>query len=148
MDLKDKQKKILEILKKEDGLATSKISFLITSNLYQTEEYLNELLKLKPCSYKFIDGTSNRPHTGLIAQDLEGTMFELSGAYIKDRKKKTIIENGISKEVDVEGFNYGLRYSELISPIIRLLQKQQEKITQLEQMNEVIIKLLSETLNK
>jgi len=112
------------------------------------DKYANELLKLKPCSYKFIDGTSNRPHTGLIAQDLEGTMFELSGAYIKDRKKKTIIENGISKEVDVEGFNYGLRYSELISPIIRLLQKQQEKITQLEQMNEVIIKLLSETLNK
>src|SRR6056300_1548927 len=112
------------------------------------DKYANELLKLKPCSYKFIDGTSNIPHTGLIAQDLEGTMFELSGAYIKDRKKKTIIENGISKEVDVEGFNYGLRYSELISPIIRLLHKQQEKITQLEQMNEVIIKLLSETLNK
>ena len=97
------------------------------------DQYADELLKLKPCSYKFIDGTSNRPHTGLISQDLEGTMFELSGAYIKDRKKKTIIEDGITKEVDDEGFNYGLRYGELISPMLRLLQKQQEQITQQQQ---------------
>jgi hypothetical protein len=113
------------------------------------DQYADELLKLKPCSYKFIDGTSNRPHTGLVAQDLEGTMFELSGAYIKDRKKKTIIEDGITKEVDDEGFNYGLRYGELISPMLRLLQKQQEQIQkqeeqiqkQQEQINQLIKKV-------
>ena len=110
------------------------------------DKYANELLNLKPCSYKFIDGTSNRPHTGLIAQDLEGSLFEFSGAYIKDRKKKTIIENGITKEIDSEGFNYGLRYSELISPLLRLCQKQQQQINQqqeqITQQQEQINKLL------
>ena len=110
------------------------------------DKYANELLNLKPCSYKFIDGTSNRPHTGLIAQDLEGSIFESSGAYIKDRKKKIITENGITKEVDSEGFNYGLRYSELISPLIRLCQKQQQQINQqqeqITQQQEQINKLL------
>ena len=95
------------------------------------DQYADELLKLKPCSFKFINNSSNRIHVGLISQDLEGTLFENTGAYIKDRKKKTITENGINKEVDDEGFNYGLRYNELISPLIRLCQKQQEQINQL-----------------
>ena len=43
MELNDKQKKILEELKKEEEIATTKISFLISANLYQTESYLDEL---------------------------------------------------------------------------------------------------------
>ena len=42
MDFNNKKNKILEILK-EGELATTKIAFLITSNLYQAEVYLNEL---------------------------------------------------------------------------------------------------------
>lgn len=44
MELNEKQKKILEFLEKEE-LATTKIAFLISANLYQAEEYLNELEK-------------------------------------------------------------------------------------------------------
>lgn len=44
MGLVDKQKKIIEVLQKEGECATTKIAFLISSNLYQTEFYLNDLL--------------------------------------------------------------------------------------------------------
>lgn len=43
MELKEKQKRILEELKKEDKIATTKIAFLISCNLYQTESLLKEL---------------------------------------------------------------------------------------------------------
>ena len=46
MEIGVKEKKIIEILIQEDELATTKISFLISSNLYQTEFYLNNLLNL------------------------------------------------------------------------------------------------------
>jgi hypothetical protein len=111
-------------------------------NYEDIDDYADELLNLKPCSYKLIDGTSNRPHTGLIAQDMEGTKFEKSGCYIKSPKTKTITEyksidggktqTPVDKTVVVEGeYDYGLRYGELISPLIRLVQKQQEQINQL-----------------
>ena len=111
-------------------------------NYEDIDDYADELLNLRPCSYKMIDGTSNRPHTGLIAQDMEGTKFEKSGCYIKTPKTKTITEyksidggktqTPVDKTVNVEGeYEYGLRYGELISPLIRLVQKQQEQINQL-----------------
>jgi hypothetical protein len=77
---------------------------------------------------------------GIISQDLQGTLFEETGAFIKSPKTKmiseTIIVDGMksSREKQVEipnEYNYGLRYSELISPLIRLCQKQQEQINQL-----------------
>ena len=44
-ELNEKQKLILKFLKENSEIATTKISFLITSNLYQTQEYLEELEK-------------------------------------------------------------------------------------------------------
>lgn len=43
MEITEKQKKIMDVLKEEEEIATTKISFLITSNLYQTKQYLEEL---------------------------------------------------------------------------------------------------------
>ena len=39
----NKKNKILLLLKNGDALATSKIAFMISANLYQTEAYLLEL---------------------------------------------------------------------------------------------------------
>ncbi len=44
MELTKKQKRILELLQNEEEIATTKIAFLISANLYQTEVYLEELL--------------------------------------------------------------------------------------------------------
>jgi len=102
------------------------------------DKFADELLNVKPCSYKFIDGKRN--HLGLIAQDLENGIFENTGAFIKSPKTKIITETqivdgmktNIEKEVEIENeYIYGLRYGELISPLIRLCQKQQEQINQL-----------------
>ena len=104
------------------------------------DKFADQLLNLKPCSYKFINNRSNRTHMGLISQDLEGTLFEKTGAFIKSPKTKTVTEtimvdgmkSTIEKEVEIPNeYAYGLRYGELISPMIRLLQKQQEQIKQL-----------------
>ena len=105
---------------------------------YNIDHYADQLINLKPCSYKFISG--NRTHMGLISQDLEGTIFEKTGTFIKSPKTKTItqtimidgMKSTIEKEVEIPNeYNYGLRYGELISPMLRLLQKQQEQIKQL-----------------
>ena len=104
------------------------------------DKFADELLNLKPCSYKMINGSSNRTHMGLISQDLEGSIFEQTGAFIKSKKTKTITEtimvdgmkSSHEKEVEIPNeYNYGLRYSELISPLLRLVQKQQKQIDQL-----------------
>ena len=47
MDINEKKQKILDILGKEKEIATTKIAFLITANLYQTEIYLEELFEDK-----------------------------------------------------------------------------------------------------
>jgi hypothetical protein len=113
-------------------------------NYEDIDLYADELLNLKPCSYKLIDGTSNRKHLGLISQDLEeeSDIFRNTGAFIKSPKTKTITEyrsidggktqTPVDKTVIVDGeYDYGLRYGEMISPLIRLCQKQEEKINQL-----------------
>ena len=104
------------------------------------DKFADELLNLKPCSYKMINGSSNRTHMGLISQDLEGSIFEQTGAFIKSKKTKTITETILvdgmksshEKQVEIPNeYNYGLRYSELISPLLKLVQKQQKQIDQL-----------------
>jgi len=104
------------------------------------DKFADQLLNLKPCTYKFIQNTSNRNHMGLISQDIEGTIFEKTGAFIKSPKTKkiseTIMVDGMKssreKEVEIPNeYDYALRYGELIAPMIRLLQKQQEQIKQL-----------------
>jgi hypothetical protein len=70
--------------------------------------------KLKPVSYKFNTGT--RTHYGLIAQDIETTLSDISkptsgfGGFIKDKDKE-------DKDI------YGLRYSEFIAPLIKSIQE-------------------------
>lgn len=41
------------------------------------DKYVSLFDKLKPCSFIYIDGNSNRRHIGYIAQDVEEAMKEL-----------------------------------------------------------------------
>ena len=45
MELNEKQKKIIKILKEEGEVSTTKIAFLISVIYYQAEKYLEELEK-------------------------------------------------------------------------------------------------------
>lgn len=89
------------------------------------------IMKLNPVSYKFIDNDSNRPHYGLIAQEVKQAMNECNiqdfAGYIRGVK-----EEGLSQEeATEEQVRYGLRYEEFIAPIIKTIQIQEEEIKNL-----------------
>lgn len=104
--------------------------------VYEMDTLANELLKLKPCSYSFID-SSGGTHLGLIAQDVEETLFAQS-VLVKTPKKEKVVheipgEPAVEEYVTVDGYDYGLDYHGFISPMIRLLQMQQTQIYELQQ---------------
>lgn len=83
------------------------------------------IMELRPVSYKFKNGESGRTHYGLIAQEVEETMYELGitdkdfAGFCKDKKEND------------EGYVYGLRYEEFIAPLIKVVQMQQKEIEEL-----------------
>lgn len=97
----------------------------------------NIVMGLKPVSYKFDDGTSNRTHHGFIAQDIAELLQSLDidsqdyAAYIKWQKTE-LVENKEThqlEDIDVPGeYEYGLRYEELIAPLVKVVQFQQQEI--------------------
>lgn len=86
-------------------------------------KFLNDL---NPVSYKFINGTSDRTHYGLIAQELEEAI-----------KKHKIETKDFAPLVigDDEDKTYGIRYSELISPIIKSIQELSKENENLKKKN-------------
>lgn len=125
-----------------------------------TDNYDNFYDSLIPVSYKFIDGDSNRIHTGFISQDVEDalinnnlTALDFAG-FCKDVKKKEVIieeaeydeEGNIIKEsviaavddLDENGniqYDYALRYSEFIALNTNQIQKLKSRVNKLEEEN-------------
>ncbi len=101
----------------------------------------NFIMGLNPVSYKFNNGTSGRSHYGLIAQDVEILMEQCGMAstdfagFVKSPKTKHILDdknNIVGEEVIENEYTYGLRYEEFISPLIKVVQEQENKINNLE----------------
>lgn len=103
---------------------------------------------LKPVSYKFNDGTSNRTHHGFIAQDIAQLLESLNvssqdyAAYIK-WQKTNLVENPethVLEDIEMPGqYEYGLRYEELIAPLVKVVQLQQQEIDSLKIQLESLI---------
>ena len=94
-------------------------------DIVETTLGLDFVNKLKPVDYKFIENTSNRIHTGLIAQDVEEVL--------KDNDRAMLIKsNFIDEETGEKKEIYALRYNELIAPLIKSVQELSEKIRLLE----------------
>lgn len=112
------------------------------------DQLISLIMGIKPVTYKFKDNDSNRPHHGLIAQDFENLLKEIGildhAALIKTPKiKEEKIETGeiddndnpvyMLRESVIEGeYDYGFRYEELITDVIRFVQIQQERMNELE----------------
>ena len=75
------------------------------------KKYIDFFKKLRPVSFKFKDGESDRTHTGFIAQECEEAAGE-AGIDNKDLAFLCIDEDG----------NYGLRYEELIAIQTKVIQ--------------------------
>lgn len=120
------------------------------------EELTKQFIRgLMPYTYKMIDGTSDRTHTGLIAQDIEELLNKLNidtkdfAGFIKSPRTREIEEQVLDEEGNsvldenenkkirvkvevIEGeYDYALRYEEFISPLIRFVQLQDKDISEL-----------------
>jgi hypothetical protein len=83
-------------------------------DIVEIQSALDIVMKLKPVSYKFIEGTSGRTHTGFIAQDCQNLVCDNWAGYVKN-------EN-----------DYGLRYEEFIALNSKAIQELNEKVKKLE----------------
>ena len=87
---------------------------------------------LKPASFKFVDGTSGRTHTGFISQDIEDALAPCGltsidfATFIKSPK---VDEDG--KVIEGE-YVYGLRYDELIALMVTQIQSLKKRVADLE----------------
>ena len=89
-------------------------------NIEESDLGLEFILKLNPVKFDW-KNDSNGKNYGFIAQELEKTLGKYSFAGLK------IPENG-------EG-HYYINYTQLISPMVKALQEQNEKISFLEKVN-------------
>jgi hypothetical protein len=95
---------------------------------------------LIPRSYKYNNGTSNRIHTGFIAQEVEQAIIT-AGLTTQDLAAYMRVT---SKTINGEEETYlTLRYEEFIALNTYMIQKQQKRIDELE----TTVKLLQNKLN-
>lgn len=93
---------------------------------YGLERFLPVLDALRPVSFKFIDGQSDRTHMGIIAQDLEETLSELN---IPTKDFAAFIKSwGIDEETREGGYRYAIRYGEFVPLLIYQVQKIKEAL--------------------
>ena len=103
-------------------------SAINTSDLNEKKEINNLILgldfitDLRPVEYKWLRGTDSNKHYGLIAQDVE-MILNKNNIY----NKKELID------YDNDSKRYGIKYTELIAPLINAVKELDEKNTDLEQ---------------
>lgn len=103
-------------------------------NIENSAQFIYSLI---PSEFRFKNGTSNRLHHGLIAQDVKTAMDSDWGLFID---KKVDNENYIETEVNSETgeqtqlltARYGLRYDELIADLIATVQSLNNRLKVLE----------------
>lgn len=89
------------------------------------------IMNLKPCLFKFDDGTSDRYHMGFKAQEVENNMLNTIGD--TGLTVKYNFEEGLDVDLDnPDTYILGLRYEEFIAPLIQVVQNQQKQIQDLE----------------
>lgn len=98
------------------------------SSIPNAEEFI---MNLSPKIYKFTDGTSNRYHSGFLAQDVKNTMDNTIGDF-GVFVRYTFDEETPIDENNPDTYICGLRYEELIAPHIQVTQNHQRKILELE----------------
>ena len=90
---------------------------------------------LNPVQYRFKENESNRLHNGFIAQDIEETLTSM-GLTTNDfaaicKWQKVECKNGVDEIILKDQYSYGLRYEELLAPLVKLVQYQQKQIEEI-----------------
>lgn len=91
----------------------------------------NIIMGLRPVTYKYIDGTSDRTHHGLIAQEVE-TLINSLGIDNQDFAALTKTQKQDEEKRAIDGeYIYGLRYTEFVGILIKMCQNLQNEINDL-----------------
>ena len=96
-------------------------------NIVATDLGLAFVNKLSPKSFK--RKGKNRTHYGFIAQDIEQIIADLGKT---TTQFAPLIKSDISEEKDGSKYSYGLRYDELLAPIVKAIQELAVKVAALE----------------
>lgn len=105
------------------------------TSIQNDEQIFNFIKKLTPVKYKLKNGTGKRTHLGLIAQDVAAVAKETTGdlsLYSAAIKRDDGGESYYDENANDENLCWTLTYTELISPLIAFVQKQDKKIDELE----------------
>jgi len=103
--------------------------------------------QLRPVEYRFKDGESGRKHYGLIAQEVEdvlkaeGDLDGTGNAIIVKSRQQVPDPDWVKPEdddkakaplVDGAGYDYAMRYTELIAPMIKAIKELEARVAELE----------------
>ena len=102
--------------------------------------------KLRPVRYKFRENQSDRPHYGLISQEVRDTINDMKidfAGYIYGDTKKVAVTNEETGEVTVKEEQletpfYGLRYTEFIGPMLKAIQELSVTVNELKAEIEIL----------
>lgn len=92
---------------------------------------LGFLSALRPVSYRMRDGTSGRTHYGLIAQEVEAALAQ-AGKGGQDFAGLVVSPVEDESGQPTGEVRYGLRYDQLIAPLIRAVQELAARVEALE----------------
>ena len=106
---------------------------------------LSFINKLRPVRYKFKQNESDRPHYGLISQEVRDVIndmkIDFAGYCYADTKRVGVIDEKtgeISEKVEACEPFYGLRYSEFISPMLKAIQELSATVNELKAEIEIL----------
>ena len=109
-----------DIYCQNDQISTSDLNYKKDIS-YGLDRYDELFDRLRPVTYKFIDGTSNRTHMGMIAQEIEELLGELN---ISTTDFAAFVKSHVQDEETGEySDRYALRYGEFIPLIIYEVQQ-------------------------
>ena len=104
-------------------------------------QYAEELIRaIHPIQYKFVNGESGRTHYGFGSQTFKNDLINVGldpnriATFLCDVTEEAK-ENGITLDTATEDEKiYGLRYNELIAPIVCVVQKLLNRVDELEKL--------------
>lgn len=113
-------------------------------NIQNAEDFI---MALSPKMYRFTDGTSNRYHTGFLAQETKDAMDKTIGDF------GVYVRYSFDEETPIDADNpdtyiCGLRYNEIIAPHIQTTQNHHKRIADLEEAVEILVNELFEIKEK
>jgi hypothetical protein len=105
----------------------------LKKNIQNSDLGLQFIQKLRPVSYNWNSGPDANLHYGLIAQETEQAVLE-------SRSPSNVSSTAPIVDHDEKTDRYGIRYAELISPLIKAVQEVYEQVTGLRAENEKLQK--------